>query len=194
MKKSSLISIFILFVLVSLFLIVDSNFTGEVIHHNKTKIGYCPTMHERAISLSEKNNYEAVPFSSASEVLYALKNKGLDKALIGRKAKTNEITENTKEKVLESGYTLVSNKKSFLEYSRLDSIEVYTSLSNDIAKEIIPDSKINHIQKKNVPNKIKKGKIILIPWEDWEDSFELVVIVKGDEKVKDFRGAFLYEN
>jgi hypothetical protein len=185
MKKQIIISIVALFLLI-IFFVVNTYFTGNVVEE-KIKLGYCPTMKEDAKTLSEKENYELVEFLSASEVLFALKNNQIDKAVIGRKAKLNEISIDTKETVLESGYTLVSNKKDFIDYSQNFSIEIYTYLEEEFDFPVIKTSK------EEVLEKVKEGKVALIYWEDWNDDFELVVVMNGNEKVKEFRGAFLYE-
>ena len=186
-------------VLVSLLLILKHSLTGYSVYNSevseKAKLGYCPTMQNEAISLSQENDYELISFGSASEVLSALKNYQIDKALIGRKAERTEINPNTKETVLKSGYTLVSNKKGFMDYSNLPSIEIYTYLSNEILSGLIPaSSKIIYEIENEVIKKISEGKIALIPWEDWNDEYELIVVINGNKKVKDFRGVFLYEN
>jgi hypothetical protein len=184
-------------IIIAFFLIIKPSLTGDIIlqDEQKIKLGYCPTMQKEAISLSEKNNYELIKFNSASEVLSSLNKNQIEKALIGRKAKNYEIHKNTKETTLESGYTLVSNKKEFINYSQLSELEIYTYLSKKITENLIPhDSKIIYLSKNETINRISEEKIVLISWKDWEDNFELVVVMDGNKKVKNFRGAFLYEN
>ena len=186
-------------VLVSLLLILKPSFTGYFIYNSevreKAKLGYCPTMQDEAISLSQEKDYKLISFGSASEVLSALKNGQINKALIGRKAEKIEIGSTINEEVLKSGYTLVSKEKGFIDYSKLPSIEVYTYLSNELVSSLIPaSSKIIYQSESEVLKQINAGKIALISWDDWSDDFELIVVMNGNEKVKDFRGAFLYEN
>lgn len=187
MNKNILI-IFVLVVVSLLFFVIKPVFTGEVISKEKMRLGYCPTMQEEAISLSQKKDYELVKLSSASEVLYALNNNQVDKGLIGRKAKLNEINSNIKETTLKSGYTLVSKNKGFIESSQLPFLDIYTYLEEDF------NFPVNKISKEEVLGNIDAGKIALISWKDWNDNFELIVVMNGNEKVKDFRGVFLYEN
>ncbi len=193
MKKQILISIILGIILILAFLstkpfLIEAN--------QEIKLGYCPTMQGDAITLSEKENYELIRFGSASEVLSALNDNLIDKALIGRKAESNEISNDVKEKILESGYTFVSNNKRFIDYFQLSSLEIYTYLNPEKIEKLIPeDENINYIEsKKEAIKKINEGKIVLISWEDWQDDFELIVVMKGNDKVKDFRGVFLYEN
>jgi hypothetical protein len=199
MKKQLVIAIISGIFLLTLLLIIKPSFTGFAVYsedsNEKIKLGYCPTMQEEAISLSEKNNYELVKFDYAIDVLSALKNKQIDNALIGRKAKLSEINKNTKETILKSGYTLVSKKGGFIDSSQLANYEIYTPLSESIAENLLPGySKIIYLTKEEAIERISMGKIVLISWEDWNDNYELIVVMKDNEKVKDFRGAFLYEN
>jgi hypothetical protein len=183
----------IMIILVGL-LFIRPNITGEATLQEKIRLGYCPTMLPEARELAEKEDYILIEFNSASEVLQALKENKIQKAMIGRKAKNSELPRNIKEIVIESGYTLASNSKTLLFLYQLESREVYTSLEKEIAEELLPNSKIIYLKTiEEAKEKIKEGKIILISWEEWEDKFELVVILKGTEKVKNFRGVFLYE-
>ncbi|MFW6282790.1 MAG: hypothetical protein ACOC1P_01940 [Minisyncoccales bacterium] len=197
MKKQIKILILIAIFLVSLFLITKPFLTGKTIIQNeeKIKLGYCPTMEEDAMILAGEENYELIKFNSASETLLSLKEEKINKALIGRKAKQSELNSKINEKILESGYTLTTNKKSFIEYSQLQDLEIYTYLSKEITENLIPSSsKIIYSSKEEAVDKVLKGEAVLVSWKDWQDNFELVVIMDENQKVKKFRGIFLYEN
>ncbi len=196
--KKQIIILIIAVVLISIFLIIKPFLTEFAVYSEdsgeKIKLGYCPTMQEEAISLSEKKDYELIRFEYAINVLSALKNKQIDKALIGRKARQYEISKEVKETVLESGYTFVSNRGGFIEYSQLSNYEIYTYLSKEIAESLAPkNSKIIYLTKEEAIVKINEGRIVLISWEDWRDEFELIVAMNGNEKVKELRGVFLYQ-
>lgn len=198
MKKQKTNKIIILTIaLILIFLIIQPSLRGNVIQDKqKMKLGYCPTMDDDALNLAKDNNYELVKFGSASEVLSSLNNNQIDKGLIGRKAELSEINKDVKETTLKSGYTLVTNKKIFLDYSQLLSLEIHTYLPNKETKDLISNNQsiIYYGSKQEAINKISEGKAVLISWEDWQDNFELIVVMEGSKKVKDFRGAFLYEN
>ncbi len=190
--------ILLLLLLLSLLLmIVEPSLTGNVIFQNeqKIKIGYCPTMESNALEIFDGNNYELIRFSSASEVLSVLNNNQIDMGLIGRKAKEGELSSDVKETILESGYTLVSNNKEFINYSQLSGLEIYTYLPKEKVEILIPENKntVYYESKQEAINKILEGEVVLILWEDWQDDFELLVVMDNNEKVKDFRGVFLYE-
>ncbi len=199
MKKQIIIAIITVIVLISIFLIIKSSLTGFAVYSEdsdeKIKLGYCPTMREEAISVSKKEDYELVKFGYAIDVLSALKNKQIDKALIGRKAKLKEMNKDTREKILKAGYTLVSKQGGFIDFSQLANYAIYTSLPESIAESLAPkDSRIIYLTKEETIKKINEGRIVLISWEDWQDDFELVVVMNGNEKARNFRGVFLYEN
>ena len=155
-------------------------------------LGYCPTMREAAYSLSSENGYELLELNSASEVLFGLRSGKIDKALIGRKAKLLEINGDVNKEVLKSGYTLVSSKRGSIEYSLINELEIHTYVDREVASRLIQESEIYYSDKDFVLEKIRQGNIALIPWEDWDDEFELIVVTKGPKKAKEFRGEFLY--
>ena len=179
--------------IMTLFLMLLIFYTGDP--DEKIRLGYCPTMLEDAKILAEQENYELIGLETASVVLSALNNKSIDKGLIGRKAEQSERSVNTKERILESGYTLVSNNKGFIDHSQLSDYEIYTYVSKYIAENLIPDSSMMvYLSKDESIKKINEGKIVMISWDDWNDEYELIVVMDRNKKVKDFRGIFLYEN
>jgi hypothetical protein len=188
--------IFIIALLLLFIIIINFNMTGHTIFQNQnTSLGYCPTMKTEAENYMLNNkNIETKEFDSASSVLFALNNGEVDIALIGRKAELREINKNVKEKVLQSGCTLVSNRKAIVDYHYLDNLEIHTYLHMDIAEALIPNSNVNYITKENINEHIKNGKVVLISWEDWRNEFELIVVMDGNKKAKEFRGVFLYKN
>lgn len=159
---------------------------------DKLILGYCPTMYEEALAFSE--DVELVEFVSASEVLFALNREQIDFGLVGRKAKFHEISDDISEEILESGYTLVSNKKGFIDYSQLRQINIHTYLDSEIVERLVSSQNIVYYDsQQEVIDKISDGEVVLISWDDWNDEFELIVVMDGNEKAKDFRGVFLYE-
>lgn len=96
--------------------------------------------------------------------------------MIGRKKERTEINSNTKETIVKSGYTLVSNKRDFVNSSQLFFLEIYAYLNENF------DFPTIKISKEEILEKIKEGKIILISWEDWSDDFKLIVVIDGDKK------------
>lgn len=184
-----ILSLLVLILLVHFELILVNGEAGD-----KRILGYCQTMKEEAINFSGKKDYELLEFKSASDVLIALNANYIHGALVGRKAKAFEINNDFNESIIDSGYTLVSNQKSFIEYNDLSLIEVHTYLSSEITKELMPHVKevIYYGSKEEAFNEARNGNVILIDWDDWMDEFELVVVMDRGEKVKEFRGVFLY--
>jgi hypothetical protein len=214
-KNKNLIKIIAIFCFLFLILVLTRNtITGTLFYKNenseeKTKIGYCPTMYEEAKKIAEEKNYELVYFESAALVLNALNRKNIDLALIGRKAKKEEIKiptitgaaiiedkEKNEEKTSNQGYTLISKEKKMIDYSSLHLIEIHTYISKETAEKLFPKKTkiVYHTEKEEAIKQIKNGKNVLIDWSDWQDEFELLIVMKGSEKAKEFRGIFLYEN
>lgn len=194
MKK---ILIFLLAILTIFILFSNVSFTGKAISEKETlpKLGYCPTMFEKAYEISKENQVEIIEFSSSVKVLNVLNKNEIEMGLIGRKANQNEISKNIKETIIESGYTLISKERTFLKSSELETLEIYTYLKN--MENTIPESKIIYHNSKEEAMKFafENNKPVLISWEDWKDDFNLAVVFEGEgpEKDKRFRGAFLYE-
>lgn len=195
MKKIMIIAGVILLVLI--LMIMNNNFKSYSIYGNEkiTRLGYCPTMFPEATKLAKEKNYELVEFASASDVLVALNNNYINKALIGRKAKSFEIKQGVTEKILESENTLIAIQKGFIDYSILSLIEVHTSLPEKVVAKLMPEDQevIYYQTKQEAINKIYDGKIVLISWDEFQDDFELAVVMNGNKKVREFRGVFLYE-
>ena len=188
MENKPLIKLLIIFIALALLgFFVGSFFTGQAIREQKI-LGYCPTIQSEAMVLAEENNYIPKELSSAAVVLQQLKSGQIDSALIGRKAYSYEISNEISEKVLKSGFTLVSNQKSFISISQLNSSEIYVPEGFngfEFRRKIEYGSEESR-------DLINQGKIVLISWDDWQDNFELVVVMNGSEKVREFRGVFLY--
>jgi hypothetical protein len=199
MKKQRITAIILVIFFLTLLIVMRPTITEFAVYSKnfdeKITLGYCPTMQEDAIYFKKSNNYNIIEFGSASEVLTALKNNQIDKGLIGRKAESYEINPNINETVLKSGITLVSNEKGFIDYRQLSNYEIYTYVAESSVEDLnLKNSKIIYLSKEEAIEKIKEGKFVLIYWEDWTDDFELIVVMNGTKKSKEFRGVFLYEN
>jgi hypothetical protein len=192
MGKNMKIGLIIGTIVLAVLFLISPMILGRVIQE-PVKIGYCPTMFKEAEKLSIEKGYVLVEYISAAEVLIALKNNEIQNGLIGRKAYSNELGLGIKEEILESGFTLVSNQRGFIDYSQLGLIEVYAYSSPEEVLHLFSENqKINFVEKQEALGKISQGNAVLIEWEDWKDNFELVIVMNSSEKVRDFRGVFLY--
>jgi hypothetical protein len=159
---------------------------------NLIMLGYCPTMQPIAEKIAKDNtNVILVVQPSSAQALQALKNAELDIALIGRIAKQSEI-QSVNERMLGQGYTLVTDTKKFIQENELANIKVHTAIEENIAKQILPDSELFFYS--TTQEAINQGlhQAVLIDWIDYEDEFELLVIMKGMQKHEDFRIPVLY--
>ena len=155
------------------------------------KIGNCPTMLKYVEEVSKQNHLDMVNYHSAAEVLYNLNLGNIDIGLIGRKAKQDEFV--GYEKRLKSvGYTLIYLQKTMIDYHRLGEIMVHTYLSKDVVENNFPElGKI--VYHDSLEESLKSGEVNLIDWNDWNDSFNLLIPVDElGNKIEKFRTPILY--
>ena len=160
---------------------------------NKIKIGICPTMKVFSDQILKQNtNLEIIDLGSAARVLFALSNNELDIGLIGRKAKQREFNGFSREFNSIEGYTLVSNQKGFILENNLSQIKITTSIKKEVIEEKFPKfSKINYYKK--LPLELEENETRLISWDDWNDSFELLIPVdEFNNKILDFRKPYFF--
>ena len=191
MKKYLFIGLGIILIIASI-IFIRGNITGMAVQEDKIILGYCPSMESTAQAISKENpNVEIIRKDSTINVLESLRSNEIDVALVGRIAKASELSDN-KQRMLSSGYTLVSNTKRFIQKTELKSLTIHTSLNHDLAENILPESNIIYYD--TIGEAIMQGmnQVILIDWKDYRDNMELVVVM--DEELKDltFRVPILY--
>ena len=172
-----------------------SNEPPETLKEEQGVLGYCPTQREDALSFAEKNNLETVLLGSTGEALFALNSGEVDFAMVGRKAEKGEINKNIDSVSLREGYTLVHREGEIINAQSLRFFEINTHLKEeDIINIPLFGAEINYYKsKEEVVDATKKaGQAALISWSDWEDDFNLLIVMDGRKKVKAFRGNFLY--
>ena len=201
MNKKISFALIGLFSLMVLAMIFNSDITGYFVLTTEEKqapqnvrLGFCPTMRDDAIKISYERDYELYTFSSASEVFKAMEEGLIDKGLVGRIARSDEISKNTKKEIIKTGYTTIFQNREFLDVSYLPLFEIHTYFHENVLKESIPlDLKyVVYNSKEEALEKLEEGKIVLIHWDDWQDEFELLVVNEGGLKFKPLRGVFLY--
>jgi hypothetical protein len=206
-KKFSLIGVVVIAMVVLLVIIFSKNpekikSTGDVIFDNKMldetklddklKLGYCPSMSEEAIKIDELNdNIQLVPKSNTAEVLNSLNNGDIDIALVGRIAAQSEVY-NATEKRLDEGYTLVTSVKKFIQKNEISSLRVHTYLDRVIADELLTGADI--IYYSDFKRAIGEGlnDVVLIDWDDYSENMNLLVVMDGELKAREFRIPILY--
>jgi len=197
MKKRNVLKIvsILAFFLIVMFAFSKISFTGEVFKTNKLKLGYCPTMFEEALEISDEKGMELILFSSSAEILEALKNDEIDAGLIGRLAKKIEINEEIEEEILREGYTLVSKERSMILFSNLNFFKIHTYLTESVSHTLIPNSEIIYYDTLDeaVLEGFKRNEPVLISWEDFDDKYELFIpLDEFGRKIKNFRIPVLY--
>ena len=153
------------------------------------RLGYCPTMEPWAREYANNNNVVLIRKGSTAEALNDLKNNRLDMALVGRLATTFERG-SANETILRDGYTLVSNQRKIVQ--ELSLLTVHTAVDKTIAQEMLPLSKIIFYETTEEAIKFGLNENVLINWNDFNDNYQLVVVMDGNQKVEKFRIPVLY--
>ena len=191
MKKKIIISSVILILLISGVLFFNNEFIAKTTS-DEIILGYCPTMESFAKQIVNNNkNIILVEKSSSAKALEELNNENIDFALIGRKAKQNEMLY-ANEMLLGEGYTLVTNTKRFIQKKELENMRIHTSISKEDVGTLLPNSKI--IFYSTTQDAVNNGlsEAVLINWKEYKEDYELLVVLNETKKVKDFRIPILY--
>ncbi|MFW5704615.1 MAG: hypothetical protein ACOCXG_02110 [Nanoarchaeota archaeon] len=188
MKKILLVTCFVLIFVASYAL-----YYNNLSETNETLLlGYCPTMEQEANKIASNNkNIQLIKYQSTIDVLKDLNQNKIDIALVGRVAKSSELKHGFNELRLEKGFTLVNSQKKLIHYSELKNIIINTYLSKQEVQEFL-GSIDNVIFHENI-NDIKSNEIFLIDWEDYNETYELLIpIDENNLKIKKFRIPVLY--
>jgi hypothetical protein len=144
------------------------------------KLGFCPTMEVFVEKIRDHKEIQLVPFNSAAEVLYYLKNKEIDIGFIGRLAKKREINDQIQVKRLSNSYTLIGAFKTGIREDSVKTLDIATYLPEDKVKEFIPEAQ-NVRYFDNIEQALNSGSFaVLIDWNDFKDDYELVIPVRDN--------------
>lgn len=163
----------------------------NAVSDNPLILGYCPTMQEQAIKLQASHqNIKIVSFSSAEEVLRNLQSDKIAIALIGRKAKDNELSNAIYEKsIANPGLTLVNAQKRIISQSDLANMQIKTCLPEKSIADSFADLNFDYRTDCNYTD----GGAWLISWNDYKENLELLIpIDQNGRKDKRFRSPYLY--
>lgn len=174
----------------------------------KIKVAYCPTMQSVIDKLDPTEKIEFGLVGSSSEALQLLKLNKVDAVIIGRKARLEEIENNTKEFQADStATTLAADRYQAIKSSDLISKVIITSLHLETALKKYPDLNFLPINEaganESETSKAKFNKekaadntsgLKLILWKDLDYSQQDLAVVINDsgDKVASFRTPFLY--
>lgn len=171
--------------------LISNNITGMAVHNEEIMLGYCPSMEPEAIKISKLNkNIKIIRKESTIDALNSLKKGEIDIALTGRIAKESEF--NGKKRIIGSGYTLAGNTKKIVQKDELKSLKVHTALKKETANQLLPESEITYHD--SFENAILQGinDAVLIDWENYTGAMEIIIVMNGESKAKEFRIPVLY--
>ena len=158
------------------------------------KLAYCPTMEPFAGSIDEAvTSVELIPAPSAAMVLQMLTSGAVDSVLIGRVAKSRELTGDIGFRRLRDGITLVYRQKAAVPEEQLREIPVKTYLPESSLRGITElFASVDFLPA--LDECVKDGLTlpVLIDWRDFRDSFELLIPVNENGKVPLFRAPVIY--
>jgi len=160
----------------------------------KLIVGYCPTMRSY-LHLLDTQAYEFIMLPSSAVVLEQLKLNKIDLALVGRKAKTRELSHNTQEQLLIDGLTLVGQSEASIDLTELSSYTIHTHLDITSIQELFTDSTYiqEHQDLDQALDQLSSNKdLTLISWSQYNDNLHLVIPTNNEIKVLDFRSPHLY--
>lgn len=167
---------------------------AEQANDETVRVAYCPTMKPFAEQIANTNkNVLLLEQSSSAQALQELKNQNIDVALIGRKAEQSEI-QSVNERILKEGYTLITTTKTFIQEKELANINIHTAIAEDIAKQLLPYSEIQFYTTTQEAVHTGLQEAVLIDWKEYKEEYELLVVMKGTEKMVQFRIPVLYSN
>lgn len=155
-------------------------------------LGYCPTVESYAESIAESQNYDLVRYSSTSQVLNSLQNKEIDLGLVGRKKFPEERYTDLNEKIIDSSYTLVSDRKHSLDYNNLAQLEIVATKETIAETKLPVSAELIEKNKSKTVNNAAEGGYSILNWKDLNSEISPVIVMEGQKKHSDFRGLFLY--
>ena len=160
----------------------------------KYSMAYCPTMEPFAKIIENKfENIETIPANSAAEVLYMLRSNQVDSVLIGRTAKKREIDSQTKFFRLKGGITLAFKGKYAIPVEQLKEAEAITYLEQEKVADVKKYfGKIHFLPTLEECLKYNLDIPTIVDWEDFDDSFELLIPMNETGKVPEFRAPVIY--
>lgn len=201
MKKSVVVRMFLAVSLFIFLLVMASGCSTDTEKESDVsgsiRLGYCPTMQERAEKIDSENGHvDAVYFGSTAAALLALNNEAVDAVLVGRLARSTEV-DDAFELRLREGLTLAGKEKTMIHADDLSRIRIHTYFSEDESMKYIPMAS-DIVYHDSLEAALDEGidDVMLIGWDDYSENQErmdLVIPVDDDmKKVERFRIPVLY--
>ncbi len=156
-------------------------------------VGYCPTMSFFAERIADRNdNVKATMYTETADTLQKIHSGVIDIALVGRIAKADEAGD-AHEMRISNGYTLIGSSKRFIHEEELGDMEIHTALPKNEIESFVPEAK-NIVYHSSLQEAIASGmnNAVLINWDDYDGTYELVIPHNDNRKVMKFRIPVMY--
>ncbi len=194
MKKALLIVLFVVGIVLAM-----KNFASEPSglrprEEQSLILGFCPTMEPYAQEISAQNERVSLHvFPNSSFALAFLREGKIDGALIGRKARAQEISSGIKERRIANGWTLLAPATRDIAYQDLKKEVVHTYLDErEVQGFLPPETHIIFYEIKEMVFGLDDQQIILADWQDVGSEYGLLIPTENGRKVPRFRAPVLY--
>ncbi len=160
---------------------------------SQVQVAYCPTMQPIVDKLNSTKEVKFNLVGSAQEALQLLRLNKVDTAIIGRKARPQEIQNSTQKLQADStATTLAASHYQIVTSNDLTSQVITTNLPVETASKKYPNFKF--ISAKDVGTANKTSDLELVLWKDFDYSQHDLVVVVDDSgnKMASFRTPFFY--
>jgi hypothetical protein len=161
----------------------------------RIRLGACPTMrHHYLPDAIDSADYRVLPFSNTKEVMAALRAKEIDIAYVGRPARISEGVTGLSAFPLRTGWTLVGRSNRIIDESAFAQAVVHTSADSLIIKRYLPPAVTirSHASISAALDSCGQDEVVLLSWDDYDESYPLVIPSNIDGKLPRFRSPTLY--
>lgn len=168
---------------------------GQSVHKMTTpvRLGACPTMSRHYLPDSA-DSYEVVHFRSTMNVMAALQAEEIDIGFVGRPARESEGGGELSGFPLRSGWTLVGRSSRMIDESALERAIAHTIADSLTLSRYLPLTVTvrPHGSVSAALDSCGLNDVVFLSWDDYRETYPLVIASKGDGKIPRFRRPTLY--
>ncbi|MFP4165259.1 MAG: hypothetical protein ACLFVE_14885, partial [Chitinispirillaceae bacterium] len=138
--------------------------------------------------------FELVAFNSTMEVMSALQAGKIDIAYVGRPARESEGAGELKAFPLRAGWTLVGSSFRMIDESALEHATVHTVADSLTIRHYLPSGITirRHDSVSAALDSCGQDEAVFLSWEDYRETYPLVIVRNSDGKLPRFRNPTLY--
>jgi len=159
------------------------------------RLGACRTMTRHFLPDSADSlDYEVIPFNSTINVMTAHRAGEIDIAFVGRPARESEGGGELSAFPLRTGWTLVGRSSRMIDESALEQAIVHTTADSLTIGRYLPSAVTIRLHKSisAAMDSCGPDEVVFLSWDDYRDTYPLVIASNGDGKLPRFRSPTLY--